>query len=103
MSMTKTSKVLGVVAVFVLASGTAWASTQDSSGVVPACSTTDSGLSTATDSSSAGCTTDEAPLSGTDVGAAPADPSTCGSAEVATLSVVDCAGIEPVASLADPA
>src|SRR5438552_4106484 len=68
MSMTKTSKALGVLAVFVLASGTAWASTRDSG-----------------------------------VSAPPADPSTCASAEIATLSVVDCAGIEPVASLADQA
>src|SRR5207248_3022261 len=38
-----------------------------------------------------------------DESAPPAVPSTCGSAELATLSVVDCAGIEPVPSLADQA
>src|SRR5258707_5668793 len=102
MSMTKTSKALGVVAVFVLASGTAWAGIQDSSGAVSTCSKTDSGVSTVLDSSSADCTTDAASLSATDVGAAPADPSACGSAELATLSVVDLAGIQPVASLPDP-
>ena len=37
------------------------------------------------------------------LGAPPADPSTCGGAELATLSVVDCAGIDPVPSLADQA
>jgi hypothetical protein len=41
--------------------------------------------------------------SGADDGAPPADPSTCGGAELATLSVVDCAGIDPVPSLADQA
>jgi hypothetical protein len=101
MSMTKTSKALGVLAVFVLASWTAWAGIQDSSGAVSTCPKTDSGVSTVLDSSSADCTTDPASLSATDVGATPADPSACGSAELATLSVVDCAGIEPVASLAD--
>src|SRR5207248_1960868 len=39
--------------------------------------------------------------SGADEGAPPADPSTCGGADLATLSVVDCAGIDPVPSLAD--
>ncbi len=102
MSVTKASKAVGVLVVFALASGTAWASIPDSGAVSRTCSTTDGGR-VVDISSAVACATDEASLGETDVGAPPADPSTCGSAELATLAVVDCAGIEPVASLADQA
>jgi hypothetical protein len=60
--MSKTSKTLGVVVVFALAAGTAWASIPDSGGVIHGCYKTDNGKLRVIDSSSAGCATDEASL-----------------------------------------
>ena len=63
MFMTKTSKVLGVVVVFALAAGTAWASIPDSGGAIHGCYKTAGGKLRVIDSASAGCGTDESSLS----------------------------------------
>ena len=63
MFMAKTSKALGVVVVFALAAGTAWASIPDSGGAIHGCYKTDNGKLRVIDSSSAGCQADESSLS----------------------------------------
>ena len=57
------SKALGVVLLFALAAGTAWASIPDSGGVIHACYKTDNGKLRVVDSSSAGCGADDSSLS----------------------------------------
>ncbi len=62
MFTTKFSKTLGVLVVFAMAAGTAWASIPDSGGAIHGCYKTDNGKLRVIDSSSVGCGSDESAL-----------------------------------------